>query len=466
MSVATWWPKDGRGRVIAALCLAIAAVYLAKGIVRGLEHTQGDFYFTMPGEYAQRLNPALWNSPDMQVALKYNHGLYYYGPSQYLTLFPVVFLNSYEQISTALLLLYPLVLAAACALLVKMLGGRERQEGREGQVGAELAPPDGQVGHASWMPAAILAMAFAFLPLTQSLVQREFEAVAFLALIAACALMARGHDAAGGAAVAYLAWFKYWPIVLLASFALHRRVKGLVAFAGASAALFLAAQLVFGLDHFIIGRTVSIVGGLVRPLGGGEVLYPVIARGALKSDFCRQWLDGRGTEADVRWALCGVEDRWPWLSAKAAFGVLAAAAGAIFTWGAVMLERRRADTETVKWAAIWEFSILTMAGVAFVHAHYYYYIVFLLPLAALFHWYVTRPQAGRAFKIALWAVSYVLLNALIVPTSWLSALLRRDAWQAYLDSGLCLLGTLLLLGLVLWEFVQLARRAPAALAAA
>jgi hypothetical protein len=48
---------------------------------------------------------------------------------------------------------------------------------------------------------------------------------------------------------------------------------------------------------------------------------------------------------------------------------------------------------------------------------------------------------------------------LIVPTSWLSALLQRDAWQVYLDSGLCLLGTPVLLGLVLWEFLQLTRRA-------
>ncbi|MBZ5559481.1 MAG: glycosyltransferase 87 family protein [Acidobacteriia bacterium] len=440
-----WWPKNGRGRAIAAGCLVIAAAYLAKAIVRGLSFTQGDFYFTMPGEYARRLNPALWNSPDMQVALHYNHGQYYYGPSQYLTLFPVVFFDSYERIATALLAIYPFVLLAACAVLWKMLKGR--------------------AGQAGWMAAAILALVFAFLPLTQSLVQREFEVVAFLALVAACALAASGREAAAGVAVAYLTWFKYWPIALLGSFVLHRRVKGLAAFAGASAALVLAAQLVFGLDHFIIGKTLDIVGGLMRPLGGGEVLHPVIARGAQKADFCRQWVWGRGTEADVRWALCGVEDRWPWLSARAVFGVLVAATGALFAWGAVTLERRRADTETVKWATIWEFSILTMAGVSFVHAHYYYYIVFLLPLVALFHWYVTRPQPGRALKIALWAVSYVLLNALLVPTSWLSTLLRGDAWQVYLDSGLCLLGTLLLLGLVLWEFVQLTRRAPAALAA-
>jgi hypothetical protein len=438
--VTGWWPRDARGRMIAAVCVLVGSMYLAKGLYRGLTFTQGDFYFTMPGEYARRLNPALWNSPDMQAALQYNHGLYYYGPSQYLTLFPVVFFDSYTHIASALLAVYPFVLVAACVALWRLLG---RQAGQWGQV--------------AWFGPALFAMAFAFLPLTQSLVQREFEVVAFLALVGACAFVVRGNDVAAGAAVAYLTWFKYWPVVLLASFVLHRRVKGLVSFAVTSAALFLAAQLVFGLNFFIIGKTVSIVGSLLRPLGGGEVLHPVIARGAAKSDFCRQWVQGRGTQADVRWALCSVEDRLPWLSAKATFAMLAIATGVVFLWGAVRLARGRVDAETSKWGTIWEFSILTLAGVAFIHAHYYYFIVFLLPLSALLYWYVTQPQRGRALKIAAWAVSYVLLNALIVPTSWLSSLLQRDVWQIFLESGLCLLGTLLL-----WEFSCLAARTPAA----
>jgi hypothetical protein len=247
---------------------------------------------------------------------------------------------------------------------------------------------------------------------------------------------------------------------------LHRRKKGLAAFVAASAVLLLTAQVAFGLDRFLIGRTAGIVGGLLRPLGGGDVLYPVIARGAQKSDFCRQWVGGRGTQVDVRWALCGVEDRFAWIPAKAVFYALALATAALFVWGAVMLERRPADTEAMKWGAIWEMSILTMAGVAFVHAHYYYLIMLLLPLAALLYRYTARPQAGRTLKIALWIAAYGLLNALVVPTSWLSAILQRDAWSAYIDSGACLLGMLLLLGLVLWEFIQLTRRAPAMLAAA
>jgi len=63
-----------------------------QGIYRGLTFSHGDFYYTMPGEYASRWNHTLWSSPDLEEARAYNKGAYYYGPTQYLTLFPVVFL--------------------------------------------------------------------------------------------------------------------------------------------------------------------------------------------------------------------------------------------------------------------------------------------------------------------------------------------------------------------------------------
>jgi hypothetical protein len=294
----------------------------------------------------------------------------------------------------------------------------------------------------------------AFLPTTQAVIQREFEVIALLALVVACALYARRRDTAAGIAVAYLVWFKYWPVALLGTFVLHRRVKALVGFVAASAVILGAAQVLFGLQHFLIGRTASIITGLVRPLGSGYVLYPAMERGALKSDFCRQWITGRGTAADVRWMLCGVEDRMPALSAKAAFYAIVVVALAALVAGAIALEARGAPA-TTKWAAIWEFSLLTIVGAAFVHAHYYYFIVFVLPLSALAFWYATRPQPWRRTKIALLAASYVLLNALMLPMSWLSAFAKEDAWTMYLDSGLCLLGVLMLLGLVLWEFLRL-----------
>ena len=102
-----------RARLVTAACGGVAALYLIKGIYRGLSYTHGDFYNTLPGEYASRWNPTLWHSADIQPALAYNHGAYLYGPTQYLTLFPIVFLDSYASIASWLLAVYPVVLLAA-----------------------------------------------------------------------------------------------------------------------------------------------------------------------------------------------------------------------------------------------------------------------------------------------------------------------------------------------------------------
>lgn len=436
---------SGRARLGAGLCGVAGGLYLAKAIYRGLTFTTGDYYFTLSGEYVRRLNPALWNSPDLQASIAYNHGTYLYGPTQYLSLFPVVFLDSYQSIAALLLVVYPVVLLAAWYGLSLLVGGGARPSGT--------------------LMAVLFAVSFAFLPLSQALIQREFEVVLFLLIVLACLSLVRGREVTSGALIAAATWFKYWPIVLLGTFVLHRRLKGLAAFAATSAAILLAAHLVFGLQHFVIGKTMNTVGGLIRPLGSGEVLYPVTPRGAQKSDFCRQWIEGRGTQADVRWVLCAVEDRAPSFNAVVAFYLLVATTGILFLWGAVRLERAHADMAIAKRGLMWEFAVLLIAGASFVHAHYYYYIVFLLPLCALLYAYLTEPQSWRKTKLTLWAATYLLLNALLLPMSWLSALWQVNVWTWYLDSGLTLLGTVLLLGLVLWEFTLATSRAPRAPAA-
>lgn len=435
---------NGRARVTAGVCGLVGSLYLAKAIYRGLTFMIGDYYFTLSGEYVQRLNPVLWNSPDLQDSIAYNHGAYLYGPTQYLSLFPVVFLDSYHAIASALLTVYPFALIGAWYSLSRLLGASGR---------TNIA-----------MTATLFAVSFAFLPLSQALIQREFEIVAFLLIVLACLALVRDNDAVSGALIAAATWFKYWPVVLIAVFVLHRRWKGLLAFAATSAAILLAAQLMFGLQHFVIGKTMSTVGGVLRPLGTGDVLYPVIPRGAQKSDFCRQWIEGRGTQADVRWELCGVEDRIPALNAMGVFYAIAIAAAALFLWSVLRFERAHLDPIAARWGHIWEFGVLIIAGASFVHAHYYYYIVLLLPLCALLYAYLTEAQRWRKTKLTLWAITYLLLNALMVPMSWLSAVWQVDAWAWYLDSGLCLLGIVLLLALVLWEFTTVTRRAPRALA--
>ena len=263
-----------------------------------------------------------------------------------------------------LLVVYPFVLVAGWYALWRLLAS-------------------GETPHPA-MGGALFALVFAFLPVTQAMIQREFEVVALALFLAACLLLIRGREAASGATLAYLAWFKYWPIALLGAFVVHRRVRGLVAFAVASGAILLAAQLVFGLQHFVIGKTLATITGLVRPLGSGEVLYAVIPEGVQKSDFCRQWIWGRGTEAELRWALCGLEYRAPWFSAKAAFFGLIGLVAALFLWGAYRVQSAGPAIALAKWTTIWEFSILGIVGATFVHAHYYYYLVFVLPLGAVY----------------------------------------------------------------------------------
>ncbi|MCC7418323.1 MAG: DUF2029 domain-containing protein [Acidobacteria bacterium] len=427
------WPRaaGARARAAAWIAGAVGLAYLTKAIYRGLTFTTGDYYYTLSGAYIRDVNPALWASPDLQASIAYNHGTYLYGPTQYLALFPVAFLPSYHAIAMALLAIYPMVLVAAWYGLTLLAAAGERVNIAAG--------------------AMTFGAAFAFLPLSQALIQREFEVVALLLIVLACLAFVRGRDAASGALLAAAAWFKYWPIVLLGAFVLHRRFKGIAAFAASSAAILLAAHLAFGLQHFALGRTATTVGGIMRPFGAGEVLYPVIARGAQKSDFCRQWIGGRGTAADVRWLLCAVEDRAPAFSAVAAFYALVGATSGLLLWGAARGLGARREGAAATRGLVWELAVLLIAGASFFHAHYYYYVVFLLPLCALLYTYVTGPQPRRKTKLTLWACTYLLLNGFMLPMSRLSAIWRTDVWSWYLDSGLCLLGIVMLLGLVLWE---------------
>src|SRR5438132_13718701 len=65
---------------------------------------RGDFFATLPGAYVQSLNPTLWNSKDLQMAMGFHRPFYIYGPTQYLTLYPMAFLDSYAQIAAVLTL--------------------------------------------------------------------------------------------------------------------------------------------------------------------------------------------------------------------------------------------------------------------------------------------------------------------------------------------------------------------------
>src|SRR5436190_346406 len=207
-----WWrivgPTRGRALLI-VLVAAVAACRLTAACISGLHTTSGDFAATLPGAYAEELNPTLWDGPDgRHEAFSYRHG-YIYGPTQYLTLWPIVFLDSFRQIAMLLLPVYSGVVLAIAYLLWRLC---ER-----------LVPlRDGcRAGHKLTVFAAVAL----FAPLLIAMGQREFETVQALVIVLAAYSVATRRSVAAGALAGYIAMFKYWPAALGLFFVLKRQWK-------------------------------------------------------------------------------------------------------------------------------------------------------------------------------------------------------------------------------------------------
>src|SRR3954466_10903677 len=94
-----------RSTLVNALLIVAAVAASARfgaAIYRAPATAQGDFMATLPGAYARQLNPTLWNSDDLRPSLGFGRDIYLYGPTQYLLLYPIVFLDSYAQIARVL----------------------------------------------------------------------------------------------------------------------------------------------------------------------------------------------------------------------------------------------------------------------------------------------------------------------------------------------------------------------------
>ena len=211
--------------VIGFVCIRIATIIWA-----AMWNTQGDYYASLPGTYVKWLNPVLWDSPDMRNAMGYHLDTYYHGPTQYLTLYPVAFLDSYEQIAWTLLPIDIAALAFAWVCLYRTLSA--------------LAP-----GRRIAVP--MFAATFLFFPLLQALIQREFEVITFAAMSFALWQLVRNRLAVAGAIFAYVAWFKYIPLMLLGYCALRGWARAALAFVVTSIAIVTLTHLAFGLGSSI-----------------------------------------------------------------------------------------------------------------------------------------------------------------------------------------------------------------------
>jgi hypothetical protein len=337
----------------------------------------------------------------------YRHG-YTYGPSQYLTLWPIVFLDSYRQIAMTLLPIY-----AAVVILIGYILWRLCE--------ALFPLSDGcRAGHLM----TVLAVVLAFGPLLIAFGQREFEVLQALAIVLGAYWLATDRTFAAGAVLGYISLFKYWPLALAGYFVMTRRWRALAGFAIAVVMVLVTAHALFGLGRF---KSMSLVGAQKQ---WGRVYGPFTA-----SPFCQA---PNGTAASLHAGACAIAAGRSRIAAPLFYGLIAAGV-VLFT-----VRARRSD----RWRQTVDFcAVVAAAGIVF-HGHYYYLSVLIMPLTLLIYRGVWAEGQASSARLWLAVASYALLSTFMVPVGLASRLTGRDIWSAYLSHGTYAYGEMLLFALL------------------
>ena len=317
------------------LLAAIVIARLALVTRQAVDRTRGDFYASMPGAYVESFNPALWNSPDMTEAWGYHRATYFHGPTQYLTLYPFSLFDTFAAIANVLLPLYAVLLAIAFWLLWRIAK-------RLGATGDLFVP--------------LLATTFLFLPLLQAYLQREFEVVVFAALSASLLFLVSDRRLPAAALMAYVAWFKYIPIMFAGYLVLRRWWRGVGAFALVSAVVLIASEWLFGLSLFF-NNNVPAHAANVLTVWGYDFRFD--ATGHLYgTGFCEGWVDTQSSLTNIRHGLCTIASRHAWVHPPLIYIALCASVAVIYLREHVRLERAGGAADEPRRRAI-EFSIVT-----------------------------------------------------------------------------------------------------------
>ena len=421
----------GMARWVGVSLAALAAARVAMAIRAAVSNIRGDYYASLPGEYVRTVNPTLWDSPDMAGAWGYHANTYFHGPTQYLTLYPVAYLDSYAAIARVLLPIYAVVVAAAFVLL---------------HSGVRRLVPSRPIA------APLFACVFLFFPLLQALIQREFEVIVYLGLTLAFWCLVTDRRTAAGAVLGYIAWFKYVPLLFLGYLSLRRWYASVGAFVATSAVVLLLSHVLFGLGLFINNNVPNHAAQVFNLWsydfvhGPGRLIYG--------TGFCHGWIELETTLANVRHGLCSLSYGAPWVPANVIYMVLCLVIAAAYLAAHVRIERMRATPETERWRRAIEFSIVIVVYSCFFFSHYYYLIVLVLPFSVLLARYLSTFDR---LSFAMWATAYVLIAAFVVPTSMLSRISGVDIWAYYIKGAWFLWGELLLVYLLLREYWRIAR---------
>jgi hypothetical protein len=419
-----------RRALLISLVFALALLRFAVAVFSAVHSNRGDFAATLPGAYAERWNLTLWNSPDLANGDSFARHGYSYGPTQYLTLWPIVFLDSYRQIAAVLLPIYAAIVMVMAYLLWRLCELLVRDQGERRT-------------RAMTVYAAVLLYG----PLQTALAQREFEVVQALAIVAGARLVARGRFGYAGGALGYITPFKYWTAALLGFFLVTRQWKAVVTFVLTVAAVLVAAHLVFDLGRFPFAS-----GAGIRQQFGR--FYSTAARPV---PFCAA---ATGTAASLRAGVCAMVDGSD-RAARTLFYGLGGSAVAAFSVMFVLVRRRRTAMDDVeeRWRQILEFCFfLTAAGVV-LHGHYYYLAILILPLTLVFYRNFWEPGAGAVVKCAAALVAYAALSPFVVPVGVVARITGGDPWSFYLTHGIYAYGIAMVGALLLWEYWTIAREA-------
>jgi hypothetical protein len=389
---------------------------------------RGDFYATMPGGFARELNPVLWNSPDLAESWAYQQDVYLYGPTQYLTMFPVVYLfDSYAEIASFLRYCYALLIGLSVFLLWRAI--------------QLIQPAEPRVA------AALFCATAFFFPLHQAFLQREFEVVVLFVTTAALSLLLRRRESAAAALMGYIAWFKFFSLIWLPYLALRRWSAAVLTFAAVSCLVAVAT---------VVGLGTSSLSAL------GDVIQTQLDKRTNSAVMCVDWeiesvysAERNSSWADAGWALCSLGDRFPWLPVPEVYAALLVGLAGLFLVGFMRLERGGPlDWRDETWRRALEVSVLIVASSTLVHAHYYYLSKLIVPLGILLARYLA-PRTHVWWKLALWLSAYLLLAVFAVPPSLAWRLTGADVWWLYMRHTLYFPGELLLAGLVFWEYLTI-----------
>jgi hypothetical protein len=413
------------------LLIVLVGARVTAAIWAAIRNTRGDYYAAMPGAYVKDVNPTLWDSPDLKGAWGYHLETYFHGPTQYLTLYPVAYLDSYAQIAAVLLPIYVVVLGV-------MFWATTR-------VAVRLSATQAMV--------PLLASTFLFFPLLQAFIQREFEVVATLAMVLALWGLLVDRRRTAGALLGYVAFFKYVPLLFVGYFGLRRWLGAFLAFVAASAIILGVSELLFGVSLFFNNNVPGHASQVFNVLQSGFAVTPTGHRHGV--GFCEGWFATETTLANVRHGLCTVASHAEWFPPHLVYLAICTAVAAAYLTTHWRLDRLRLTGDQEAWRRALEFSIVTTVCACFFFAHYYYLIVLVIPFNVL----LMRRLADRDWRaLPAWGLAYFCVSAFVVPTGILSRLTGVDFWALFINGAWFLLGELLLMALLLQEYRRLAAR--------